>query len=379
VRLEGADWNDGLDMAKERGESVAFSCMYAHNLALLADLLLKSGRRKIPVFAELKILLGKVNYDSCGAKRKILEQYFARIQSGVSGKKVNLDVLELAGDLQNKSAWMTRHIREKEWLAAGFFNGYYDNKGRRVEGRRGSLTRMTLTGQVFPIMSGTATDGQIRAILKSVKKYLLDKKTGGLHLNTDFRQEQHEFGRAFSFIYGDKENGAFFNHMVVMFAYALYTRGFSEDAWKALSSIYRMAVDTGKSKIYPCLPEYFNLEGRGMYSYLTGSASWYVLTLITRAFGIKGKDGDLLIEPKLAPAQFPEKGNISISRTFAGRKFRITFANPQGLSRGKYKIVSGRLNNRLLPLAGPASALIRRRDILKLAPLKTHSLEIILR
>src|SRR3989338_6985636 len=38
IRLEDADWNDGLYMAKEFGESVAFSCMYAHNLKLLAKL-----------------------------------------------------------------------------------------------------------------------------------------------------------------------------------------------------------------------------------------------------------------------------------------------------------------------------------------------------
>ena len=32
IRLRGADWNDALDMAKERGESVAFTGMYGDNL-----------------------------------------------------------------------------------------------------------------------------------------------------------------------------------------------------------------------------------------------------------------------------------------------------------------------------------------------------------
>ena len=32
ILLEGADWNDGMDMAPERGESVAFSALYAGNL-----------------------------------------------------------------------------------------------------------------------------------------------------------------------------------------------------------------------------------------------------------------------------------------------------------------------------------------------------------
>ncbi|MRR30613.1 cellobiose phosphorylase, partial [bacterium] len=40
IRLEGADWNDALDMAAEKGESVAFSALYAANLSTLAQLCL---------------------------------------------------------------------------------------------------------------------------------------------------------------------------------------------------------------------------------------------------------------------------------------------------------------------------------------------------
>ena len=32
ILLEGADWNDGMDMARQRGESVAFTAFYASNL-----------------------------------------------------------------------------------------------------------------------------------------------------------------------------------------------------------------------------------------------------------------------------------------------------------------------------------------------------------
>ena len=38
-RLRGADWNDALDMAADRVESVAFTCAYAGNLRTLAALL----------------------------------------------------------------------------------------------------------------------------------------------------------------------------------------------------------------------------------------------------------------------------------------------------------------------------------------------------
>jgi cellobiose phosphorylase len=256
VRLEGADWNDGLDMAKERGESVAFSCMYAANLLSLAQLIRKSEKKKL-----------RLSKDLLSARPRI------------SAKKSDIDAGALARKLQAMSEQMTQRIRRKEWLKEGFFNGYYDNKGRRVEGRKNGVLKMCLASQAFAIMSGVALDGQVKKIMHSVNRYLCDKKLGGLRLNTDFRQEQHDLGRAFSFVYGDKENGAFFNHMSVLYAYALARRGFKKEAQQVLGSIYGMAINTSRSKIYPCLPEYFNSQGRGMYSYLTGSASWFLRCL----------------------------------------------------------------------------------------------------
>ncbi|MFH1458462.1 MAG: cellobiose phosphorylase [Candidatus Omnitrophota bacterium] len=369
IRLEGADWNDGLDMAKEKGESVAFSAMYAHHLKLLSDLLLKSGVRHIEVHKELAILLSEMNYNDAKGKLKVLERYFEKTRASVSGAKLRLEAFLLSDNLRRKSMWLANHIRKDAWLPQGFFNGYYDNAGKRVEGQKGRRARMSLSSQVFPIMSGVADDAQVEQILRSVIKYLQDKKCKGIRLNTDFKEEQHNLGRAFSFVYGDKENGAFFNHMIVMFAFALYSRGFVAKGWEALSSVYRMALDTQKSKIYPCLPEYFNLEGRGMYSYLTGSASWFVLTLLTQVFGVKAKDGDLLIEPKFLAVQFKETQVLRIRRNFCGRPLEVSFFNPRRLDYPKYKIIKVDLNS--LPLPSPdASRMVIKRKIILNLPLK---------
>ncbi len=365
IRLEGADWNDGLDMAKEFGESVTFSAMYAQNLNRLAELLLKSGKKKILLAQEINILLKHFNYSDRNGKRKILENYFAQVENGISGRKISVDVDTLARNLKIKSLWMAQHIRENEWLKEGFFNGYYDNQKKRVEGRVKGLLRMCLASQVFPIISGVADNQQITKIIKSVNKRLLDKQLKGYHLNTNFKEEQHNLGRAFSFAYGDKENGAIFSHMVVMYAYGLYTRGLAKEGWKALSSLYKLSVDTTKSKIYPCLPEYFNSEGRGMYVYLTGSASWFMLTLLTQAFGARGENGDLLIEPKLTAEQFDKHATISISRIFAGSKLQLNFSNPKKLDYGKYKIVKVTLNSKPLSLADTHRILINRSVLLE--------------
>lgn len=377
VRLEGADWNDGLDMASRNGESVAFSCMYAYNLKLLSEILLQINKKKITVFKELRDLFSKIDYDDISRKREILDKYFKKTESTISSDTVAIDTLWLANNLKSKSEWMIKHISKHEWLKSGFFNGYYDNKGRRVEGIKDGRLRMILISQVFPIMSRVASDLQVKRILKSIYKYLYDKKTKSMRLNTDFRAEQHNLGRAFSFNYGDKENGAFFNHMIVMLANALYKRSYKKEGWQILDSIYSMAANSRVSKIYPCLPEYFNAQGRGMYAYLTGSASWFLLSMAEEAFGLRGQDGDLVIEPQFYPGQFKVKA-VSIKRDFAGRKLEVRFFGLNKQLKRDFRILSASLNKKQLFLNKPHLITIRKSTFLALARKKANRLDIAL-
>ncbi len=46
MKLHGADWNDALDMAWDKGESVAFTCAYAGNLLDIAKCLRNVEKNK---------------------------------------------------------------------------------------------------------------------------------------------------------------------------------------------------------------------------------------------------------------------------------------------------------------------------------------------
>lgn len=70
----------------------------------------------------------------------------------------------------------------------GWFNSYYDNHGNAVEGITPEGVRMILTGQVFSIMSGTATNEQVEKIVRSADAYLYREEVGGYRLNTDFKE-----------------------------------------------------------------------------------------------------------------------------------------------------------------------------------------------
>ena len=274
---------------------------------------------------------------------------------------------------------MINHIRDKEWLTdqAGYswYNGYYDNSGRRVEGDHENGVRMMLTGQVFTIMNNVATNEQVSEITKAADCYLYEERMGGYRLNTNFNEVKVDLGRMFGFAYGHKENGAVFCHMATMYANALYQRGFAKEGYKVIDALYKHCADFDKSRIYPGVPEYINEKGRGMYHYLTGTASWLMLTVITEMFGIKGDLGDLYFAPKLVANQFDEEGKATIQVLFADRKLRITYYNQHNKQAGDYSIGKIVINNQLYE---DNHSVIKRIDIELLESSVEHNIEIAL-
>ena len=347
IRLRGADWNDGLDMAEERGESVAFTALYGGNLKNLAqdikDYSDKTGKDTVSIAKEILVLLEADSsiYDNIGEKNALLEKYCDEVGHIISGEKTEVKCDWLADKLTEMSNWITDHIRNTEWTSDkegnSWFNGYYDNSGKAVEGDFESGVRMMLTGQVFTVMSGVATDEQVAEIAKAADKYLYDEAIGGYRLNTDFKEVKTDMGRLFGFAFGHKENGAVFSHMAVMYANALYSRGFAKEGYKVINTLYKHCADYHKSNIYPGVPEYVNQRGQGMYHYLTGAASWLLLTVLNEMYGIKGELGALKLAPKLLAEQF-SKGMASATCMFRGANITVTYQNPFGLEAGEYTV-----------------------------------------
>lgn len=346
MRLRGADWNDALDMAPERGESVAFTAAYADNLEVLAKLIgvlqEKEQMHSVALLEEIEPLLrAGESYEDIEQKKAALAEYCQSCFHCISGRKILLDSTQVINSLMEKANWLKEHIRRTEWIddgaECGWFNSYYDNHGQKCEGILENGVRMMLTGQVFTIMSGTATKEQSAKIIKAADKYLYQKEIGGYRLNTDFKELKTDLGRMFGFAYGHKENGAVFSHMTTMYANALYKQGFAKEGYRALNTLYQQAADFKVSRIYPGIPEYFNDRGRGMYHYLTGAASWMMLTVITEMFGVKGKYGHLALEPKLQKEQF-KNGRAGIYLNFGKRRWHIVYSNPGEKECGEYKI-----------------------------------------
>lgn len=383
MKLEDADWNDQLDLASHRGESVPFTCFYGSNLIAMGELLKicaeKRGIQNILVFKELASLLFS-EANTPAEKNAVLSAYFDSIDH-FSGECAEIKIEDAAAQLIRKGESVLRRVREREWIVSQsgneFFRGYYNDDGNSVDGDRADCTAMNLTAQTFAVMSGAATDEQVQKAYAAAGKLLKDPTTGGYRLTTPLGDNTWNFGRGFALIYGEKETGGMFSHMAVMFCNALYQRGFIREGYEVLTNIFRLCTDTEKAKIYPGIPEYINNYGQGKYHYVTGSASWLILTMLNEIYGIKGEVGDLVLEPKLVKEQFDSEGAVHVQTSFAGKRITVNYVNALRKDYGEYKIANALINGRRIE-PQEHRIKIEKFQLIKLCDRETNSLVIVL-
>lgn len=337
VLLEGADWNDTYDMSAKHGESVCFHHFYAGNLALLIQWLkaLQTVQKveEISLSEDMLPLLDRltnnpVDYGWPAQKRKRLEAFYEATRHRITEKKQKVLIADLISDLEAKASHMKTWVQENEWIEEkdlAFYNGHYDDFGHAFDGNKEGQIRIDLTSQVMPIMSGTATSEQIPQMLQSIQRLLKDPEKNGFRLCTDFGGFDTRYGRVSGFVYGFKEHGSRWLQQNVMLAYGLYGRGFAAEAYGVFKQISQLMEDSGQSKIFPGIPSFIDKNNRGAYNYLTGSSSWLMMLVVTQMFGVRGENGGLRIQPKLADAQFDEKNQASIKLVFSNKQMEIVF------------------------------------------------------
>ncbi len=338
LKLEGADWNDTYDMARENGETVGFYAFYAHNLLLMnewLEVLQKNGQKSVDLFEELLVLIDrldnqvKIDYSISGEKQQRIQEFFSRVENPLSGRVVQVNIDDLKIDLHEKAQHVLSLIAQQEWIQfadnAGFFNGHYDNLGQAIGGYSSQKKQIDLTTQVMTILNQAASDERIPFIKQAVDELLTDTDTKGIRLCRPFSQLDLNVGRLTGFVYGYKEHGSKWLQQNVMLAYAMYTRGFNEFANQIIFDVFQLATDSATSKIFPGVPSYLEIGDRGAYAYLTGSSAWMMLSLTSQMFGVRGKKGDLILEPRIRPELFNEQGEASIELTFHEKRIRVVY------------------------------------------------------
>ncbi|MCD4826346.1 MAG: hypothetical protein K8Q99_01040 [Acholeplasmataceae bacterium] len=333
TRLEDADWNDGLDMAHENGETISFTHMYAENLSIIARLIKHLDVESIQLLADVEMLL---------VDHAKLNDFFDKV-SLFEGYKKTFDINTLSRILLNISEEKKSFINDKAFEKFKY-QSYYDKNGELLDDENS----VALTGQAMALLSHTPNHTQAKKIAAYTKSKLFDKSVGGYHLNTDYQKVLTNMGRAFGFAYNHKENGAVFSHMVMMYAYGLYEYNLIYEAREAVFELLKQAQKED-SQILAGIPEYFSDKGHGKYTYLTGSASWLLLLLRKQVYGLEFNLGSLTFNPRLTKEDFINQSASIVTNVF-NQTVKITYYNHKDLTFGQYKIKEIFMNKKRVKL-----------------------------
>jgi cellobionic acid phosphorylase len=277
-RIGQGDWNDPLNMVgpEQRGESIWLTQALAYALDTWADVAARTG--------------------DAATQRKYLAEADACREA----------------------------LREHAWDGRWFCRAYTD-AGRKI----GGGDQLFLNAQSWALISGCADEAQCASMIDSVNAMLATSE-GPMVVAPAFDGMVEDVGKLTLKTPGTGENGSVYCHAVTFWAYALFLRGHTEEAWSALRAILprdEAAALTRVNQLPIYIPNFYRgtpclgTAGRSSRSPNTGTAAWYYRTVLEGLFGIRAGWGVLTCEPQLPK----EWGEASITRHWRGAEYRFEF------------------------------------------------------
>ena len=261
--MGGGDWNDGMNKVgiKGKGESVWLGFF----LYSIIDKFIKFMRRNYK------------NFD--------VEEY--------------VTFNEKLKDNLNKKTWDGRH----------YLRAFFDN-GDPLGSNENSECKIDLISQSFAILSGVAPKDRVQMAIESVEEKLVDDKAKIIKLLTPaFHNSLNNPGYIMNYARGIRENGGQYTHSVSWYLMALIKSGYGDRAYRYYQMINPVnrtttseLVDSYKTEPYVIAADIYSAkgrEGRGGWTWYTGSAGWFYRVGIEEILGIKKHGNTLKVTPSM--------------------------------------------------------------------------------
>ncbi|MFH0856095.1 MAG: glucoamylase family protein [Candidatus Omnitrophota bacterium] len=227
---------------------------------------------------------------------------------------------------------LARNIEEHAWDGQWYRRAYFDN-GDSLGSSSNSECRIDSIPQSWAVLSGAVGQERARRAMEQVDRQLVDRKQALVRLfDPPFDKAFPNPGYIKGYVPGVRENGGQYTHAAVWAVIAFAVLGDKKRAWELFNMINPVHhCDTAdKCAVYKVEPfvmaadvyASFGLEGRGGWTWYTGSASWMYQLIVKHLLGIRLKVDRIYFEPCL-PAGWPSwKLHYRYRETF----YHISFA-----------------------------------------------------
>lgn len=239
---------------------------------------------------------------------------------------------------------LKKSLNTNAWDGRWFRRAYMDN-GDPIGSMENEECRIDSISQSWGVISDAADNDKKYISMESVENFLIDKENGLIKLlDPPFEKTKIEPGYIKAYLPGVRENGGQYTHAAMWAILAFAKLGFGDKAVEYYTMInpieHSKTKDSAKRyKVEPyVIPadiyEAKGLEGRGGWTWYTGSSSWFCKIGIENILGLNIEKGILKINP-CVPKDWKE---YSIRYKFGNSIYNIKVKNPDGKNVGIEKM-----------------------------------------
>lgn len=285
--IGSGDWNDGMDKVGEhgKGESVWLGFF-------LYDVLMK----------------------------------FAVIAKDYGDQEFHIKCISQAEKLKE-------NINHNAWDGEWYRRAYFDD-GTPLGSSQNEECRIDSISQSWSVISGAGEPERIEQAMASLNEHLVDRENGIIKLLTPaFDKSDLYPGYIKGYVPGVRENGGQYTHAAIWTMMAFAIKKDRERVWELFSMVNPVnhAVNNVESQKYKVEPyvmaaDVYGVaphEGRGGWTWYTGSAGWTYQLALEHILGLKKKGNELYIDPCI-PDSWPE---FEVNYHFGATLYKIKVVN----------------------------------------------------
>lgn len=285
--IGSGDWNDGMDKvgAHGKGESVWLGFF-------LYDVLMK----------------------------------FSVIADNYKDKEFHIKCISQAQKLKD-------NIHQNAWDGEWYRRAYFDD-GTPLGSSQNEECRIDSISQSWSVISGAGEPQKVAQAMASLNEHLIDRKNGIIKLLTPaFDKSELYPGYIKGYVPGVRENGGQYTHAAIWTMMAFAIKKDREKVWELFSMVNPVnhAADPTETHKYKAEPyvmaaDVYGVaphEGRGGWTWYTGSAGWTYQLALEHILGLKKKGNELHIDPCI-PDDWPE---FEVNYNFGATLYKIRVLN----------------------------------------------------
>lgn len=239
------------------------------------------------------------------------------------------------------------------WDGGWYRRAYYDN-GQPLGSTQSDECQIDALAQAWAVLSGTASEGRVEMALDALEKHLVDEQVGIIRLLAPaFDKTPNDPGYIKGYVPGVRENGGQYTHAALWAVRAFAQAGRRDRAAELLCmispvshadspervAIYQTEPYVIAADVYGVAPH----NGRGGWTWYTGSAGWMQRVGMESILGLRVTGGNALRIAPTIPDAWPGfsasltpegKGTVQITATTDGgaAHIREAFVDGQPLS-----------------------------------------------